>query len=82
MGINMRDSMIKVLTALREEPPEATLKRYREDYPDITLQEAIEAKTLFFNMMDAGTQKERDRALKKHHDYIKKIEKRNRLKRA
>ena len=65
MGGNMRQKMRYILDIMREEPPEATLRRYREEYPQITIAEALEAKALFFSMVDAP-EKDRKAAITKY----------------
>lgn len=71
----MRDKMIHVIGLLREESPEATLRRYREAFPQITPQEALEAKELFFKMIDAPEQGQ-DAAIAKYRKHLAGIAKR------
>ena len=71
----MRQKMRHILDIMREEPQEATLRRYREEYPHITIAEAIEAKALFFSMVDAP-EKDRKAARSKCSRYLTGIGKR------
>lgn len=77
MGKTFRETAALLLRSTIRQTPEEWYSSYRQDYPDITPQEAGELHPLFIKAMTAKTKSERDSAFKEYTALLAPIKKRN-----
>ena len=71
----MRETFIKLLSAIERETPEQTRDRYAEFIPSITVQEAVDLKEQFNTCIQSGASRsEREKLLKGYRNRINTLQ--------